>query len=158
MLTTGAPSHSSGNYPDAASHGTIPAVTPPVWTKKPQASGPQSPPLDMHTLAQLNELDPQGSSRLIERVLRAFQASAARMWPQVEAAQAGGDLPAIRLVAHTLKSSSASIGALELSKHCAQVEASIRTGALANLDTEIHAWSEALTRTLQAIQQLQEST
>ena len=65
-------------------------------------------------------------------------------------------------MAHTLKSSSASIGALALSQRCAQVEAAIseaaiRDGAIhdespASLDADIAALRQALTSALQAIE------
>jgi HPt (histidine-containing phosphotransfer) domain-containing protein len=82
--------------------------------------------LDVQALERLRELDPKGENKLVERVLRAFETSVMRLLPQLEAARANGDRAGVRHVAHTLKSSSASIGALQLSQHCAAVEALIR--------------------------------
>ncbi len=82
--------------------------------------------LDAQALARLRELDPKGENKLVDRVLRAFETSALRLLPQLETARAGGDRAGVRHVAHTLKSSSASIGALTLSQHCAAVETLIR--------------------------------
>ena len=113
-----------------------------------------APELDAEALGRLMALDPSGDSRLLERVLNAFQASAARLEPQVEAARVGGDRNAIRLVAHTLKSSSASIGALALSALCAKVESAIRTDAMVDLDTDIPAMTTELKLALQAIESL----
>lgn len=110
--------------------------------------------LDADALGRVMALDPSGESRLLERVLNAFQSSAARLGSQLEAARVGGDRNAIRLVAHTLKSSSASIGALALSALCAKVEAAIRTDAIAELDTDIPAMNAELELTLQAIERL----
>lgn len=110
--------------------------------------------LDPAALARLAELDPNGQSRLIERVLRAFQASVARMRPQAEAARDSGDRNAIRLVAHTLKSSSASIGALRLSQLCAQIETAIRLDTDDDLSAPLAALSAALDGALQAIDAL----
>ena len=115
--------------------------------------------LDAETLARLALLDPSGESRLLERVLKAYQASAARLVPQLVAAQLSGDRNAIRLVAHTLKSSSASIGALALSQRCAQVEAATgeaaaRDASPATLDADIAALRRALASTLQVIERL----
>jgi HPt (histidine-containing phosphotransfer) domain-containing protein len=90
--------------------------------------------LDGGALARLVELDPTGRSRLVERVLEAFRASVARLRPQLEAARRGGDRPTIRLVAHTLKSSSASIGAPALSLVCARIEAALRVDAEPGVD------------------------
>ena len=89
--------------------------------------------LDPAALAKLAELDPGGSNRLVQRVLNAFCASAARLMPQFDAARAGPDLTALRYVSHTLKSSSASIGALALAQTCAEVENLIRMAQTQNL-------------------------
>lgn len=123
-------------------------------TPGPGAARAPLPGLDAVALARLTALDPTGESKLLERVLNAFRSSAARLMPQLDAAHRAGDRDAIRLVAHTLKSSSASIGALALSQLCAQVEASIRLDATAALDAEIGAMSEALDLALKAIERL----
>lgn len=113
-----------------------------------------SPELDSEALARLTELDPNGENQLLERVLRAFQTSAARLMPQLEAARLSEDSATIRLVAHTLKSSSASIGAPDLSQACAHIEALIRTEAGAKLDAPLDAMRAALDSALNAIQRL----
>lgn len=121
------------------------------------AGDPTSPPvplLDPAALARLTELDPSGQGRLVERVLQAFQTSAARLRPQAEAARATGDQAALRLVAHTLKSSSASIGAMHLSQLCAQIETTIRTASGDNLESQLDAWGTELDDVLAAIAQL----
>ena len=112
--------------------------------------------LDPVALARLAELDPKGESRLIERVLKAYQGSAARLMPQLEVARLAGDRATIRLVAHTLKSSSASIGALMLSQLCAQLENDIRTEAGNDLNIGIDAITVALRAVLEAIARLLE--
>jgi HPt (histidine-containing phosphotransfer) domain-containing protein len=110
--------------------------------------------LDADALARLAALDPKGENRLLERVLNAFQSSATRLMPQLEAARRSADRGAIRLVAHTLKSSSASIGALALSRLCAQVEAAIRLDTDGDLDADLDAMAAAVNATLQAIERL----
>jgi CheY-like chemotaxis protein/HPt (histidine-containing phosphotransfer) domain-containing protein len=107
--------------------------------------------LDPVALARLGDLDPNGANRLLERVLRAFETSVARLRPQLDAARAGDDRAAIRLVAHTLKSSSASIGAMQLSQLCAQVEAAIRLDTGESLVPQLDALDAALGGALQAI-------
>ena len=82
--------------------------------------------LDAESLERLRELDPQGANGLLPRVLRAFDTSLARLLGQLEEARARDDAAAMRHVAHTLKSSSASVGALELSRICADIERRLR--------------------------------
>lgn len=95
--------------------------------------------LDEGALSRLAELDPAGKNRLLARVLKAFEGATARLVPQLEAARAGNDLSGIRHVAHTLKSSSASIGALRLSGLCAEVEAMARDARIEPLEERLDA-------------------
>ncbi|MEO8805795.1 MAG: Hpt domain-containing protein [Burkholderiaceae bacterium] len=117
-------------------------------------TAPVATGLDAEALARLRELDPKGENKLLERVLRAFQTSAARLMPQLEMARLANDRATVRLVAHTLKSSSASIGALGLSQICAQVEASIRADSADDLEPLLQSLRHALEATLNAIQRL----
>jgi HPt (histidine-containing phosphotransfer) domain-containing protein len=118
------------------------------------ASGPAEPVLDPAALARLTELDPTGANHLLARVLRAFQTSVARLRPQADAARLSGDQAGLRLVAHTLKSSSASIGAMHLSQLCAQIETTIRTANGDDLDAQLDALGVELDAVLAAIEQL----
>lgn len=109
---------------------------------------PPQPPaianvLDQACLQRLHELDPQGTNRVVERVLRAFESSLQRLLPQAVQALGCGDHEAVRHVVHTLKSSSASVGALELSRCCSEIENRLRahqveglTQMLSGLDAE----------------------
>lgn len=82
--------------------------------------------LDEAALARLGELDPAGSSGLVGRVLNTYALSLARLADEFTRARAEGEHEVMRRVAHTLKSSSASIGAVEFAALCAQVEAATR--------------------------------
>jgi HPt (histidine-containing phosphotransfer) domain-containing protein len=115
------------------------------------AGAPPAQVLDQAALARLAELDPSGANRLLERVLQAFQTSVARLRPQLIAGRADGDPAAIRLVTHTLKSSSASIGALRLSQLCAEIETAIRLEPGAELGPQLDALDVALDATVRAI-------
>jgi len=103
------------------------------------------PQLDAASLQRLRELDPGGRNGLIGRVLDTYASSLARHAAELAQARASGDHAALRMVAHTLKSSSASVGALELSHACAEVERLAREGAsaaleapLASLEAQVH--------------------
>jgi len=107
--------------------------------------------LDPQALGRLRELDPRGENRLLERVLKAFETSVARLAPQLEESRRSGDRAGIRHVAHTLKSSSASIGAMALSQRCAEVEAMIRLESTELPDLPLDALRAELQLVLKAI-------
>ncbi|HET7795402.1 MAG TPA: response regulator [Rhizobacter sp.] len=111
--------------------------------------------LDAQALERLRELDPNGENRLMERVVSAFESSIGRLMPQLQDALKGNDLGGIRHVAHTLKSSSASIGAMKLSKMCSDVESRARqeqsegmTDRIIQLQAEVEVVRAALKRIL----------
>jgi HPt (histidine-containing phosphotransfer) domain-containing protein len=82
--------------------------------------------LDADAVQRLRQLDPTGAAGLLPRVLKAFEGSLQRLLVDLQQARAEGDWSKVRHVTHTLKSSSASVGALALSHSCAEIEARIR--------------------------------
>lgn len=97
-------------------------------------TNPPAPPryaevLDAAALQRLRALDPDGANRLVERVLGTFRASLETLLPQLRDGRHAADPAPVRHVTHTLKSSSASVGALRLSQLCAEVEAALRQGS-----------------------------
>lgn len=103
-----------------------------------------SPPaalLDPEAIRRLRELDPSGGNRLLERVVTAFSTSLDRLLPDLARARSGPtpDFAAIRHVSHTLKSSSASLGATALAARCADIEAMAREGRAEGLSEQLDA-------------------
>jgi len=133
------------------------------------AQAPQEPPvapalqaedtsiLDAEALKRLRELDPRGDNRLIERVASAFEASVGRLLPQLDDALRAKDQASILHVAHTLKSSSASIGALKLSQQCAEIEHMIRRQTGEDLNPRIREIPLETERVLRSLRALLES-
>ena len=74
--------------------------------------------------------------------------------PQLRDARRAGDPAGIRHVAHTLKSSSASIGAVKLSQLCAEIEVKIRTDTVENIEPRIDAMCVEIEIVLQALKRL----
>jgi histidine phosphotransfer protein HptB len=105
--------------------------------------------LDPEAIRRLRELDPSGGNKLLERVVNAFSISLDRLLPDLASAREGDtlDLAVVRHVSHTLKSSSASLGAMALSARCADIETMARDGQTQGL-------SEQLDAMLQDIQQV----
>jgi hypothetical protein len=85
----------------------------------------------------LRELDPDGRLGVVDRVLTAFEASVQRMVGQLEGQRDGADPKLVANLAHTIKSSSASVGALSLSKACADVESKLRKGDTSAMHLDI---------------------
>ena len=113
--------------------------------------------LDAEAIKRLRELDPRGDNRLLERVVTAFETSVSRLLPQLDDAVRNQDRNAILHVAHTLKSSSASIGALKLSQLCAEIESMIRRQTGEDLNPRIREIPAETQRALRGLRALMES-
>jgi HPt (histidine-containing phosphotransfer) domain-containing protein len=109
--------------------------------------------LDPKALAKLQELDPSGSSGLVARVLATYAQSLQRQLLNLQAARRDADAQGQRHVAHTLKSSSASVGALALSALCADVEQRLREGQSLDLSERLDALAAEAERVLAALRQ-----
>ena len=90
-------------------------------------------PLDEQAISRLRELDPDGRLRVLERILTTYETSLLRLTGQLVQARDRGDGHAVSEIAHTLKSSSASVGALAFARECAEVERLLRAGAEVDL-------------------------
>ena len=107
--------------------------------------------LDAQALARLQELDPSGAAGLLERVLTTYTRSLRRLLDELRQAREASDLQGQRHVAHTLKSSSASVGALKLSALCADIEARLRNGATDGLEVAVDAMADEGQRVLSVL-------
>jgi len=89
----------------------------------------RSPPvLDSGVLGELREvLGPE-----VDRIVTVYLEDAPRLIAQLERAVASNDPIALRVAAHTLKSSSANVGATTLSEAARDLEHGARDGTLAN--------------------------
>jgi HPt (histidine-containing phosphotransfer) domain-containing protein len=113
--------------------------------------------LDPAVIAGLRQLDPGGQSRLIQRVVTAFESSTDRLVPHLIESHRRGDMAGIRHVAHTLKSSAASVGGAQLSAICAELEALVRQEQHADLKPRIDALVAESKVLLNALRQLTEA-
>jgi HPt (histidine-containing phosphotransfer) domain-containing protein len=87
--------------------------------------------LDETALARLRELDPDGRHGVVTRVLGTYEAALVRQIEQLRGELAAPRAAPLGALAHTLKSSSASVGALPLSRACAALEQRVRQGGAA---------------------------
>lgn len=104
------------------------------------AGGSGLPPaIDNATLAMLQQLDPSGTGNIVHRVLETYHRSLVKVSGEFAAARAAANLPVLGRIAHTLRSSSASVGALVLAGCCKDVELRIRDGQVTDLEPSLQA-------------------
>jgi len=108
--------------------------------------------LDAAALARLAELDPQGSGALVQRVLATYAKALERSRQELMQVRQPLQPEPLRHLAHTLKSSSASVGALTLSALCAQVEHTVRSTAAGDIGTLLDAMQAEMQRVAGAVQ------
>lgn len=107
--------------------------------------------LDDAALGKLRALDPTGRAGIVQRVLRTYDGSLQKLMLQFEQAAAGNDVQGLRHVAHTLRSSSASVGAMQFSARCGELEALVRDGHLDRLAPAVDAMREESRRVVAAV-------
>jgi signal transduction histidine kinase/DNA-binding response OmpR family regulator len=114
--------------------------------------------LNAEALDRLQQLDPHGQAHLMARVTQAFDTSLHRMLPELQEALGSGNLPVIRRVAHTLKSSSSSIGAMRLSRLCGDLEINVSTWTPQNLALRIEGINQEAELVITELRQLLSTT
>ncbi len=87
--------------------------------------------LDRQVLDQLSDLQSKEDPELLTRVLTMYVLESPKAMAKLKQAVADGDAPEITRNAHSLKSTSANVGATTMSKLCADLQAA---GKSANLD------------------------
>lgn len=107
--------------------------------------------LDEHALDKLRQLDPSGRTGVLQRVLQTYEGSLTRLMAQFAQARSHGDRPALRHVAHTLFSSSASIGALAFAQSCKAVEQHVRDGDPGDIEAKLDLMAQESQRVVVAV-------
>jgi HPt (histidine-containing phosphotransfer) domain-containing protein len=109
--------------------------------------------LDANAIARMQLLDPNGSAGLVPRVLALYTQSLQRLPEQLRTARQEADLQGQHRVVHTLRSSSASVGALKVSDLCADIERRLRDGVLDGLGARLDELIAEGERVLAALRQ-----
>ncbi len=110
--------------------------------------------LDEIAVQRLIELDPSGRNALIERVTKMYAASLDKYFGQMDDACRANDRRVIQDVAHTLKSSSANLGALKLAHVCVEIETVIRDQTPVDLMPMIQLLKQEAAKVLKALPML----
>jgi two-component system, sensor histidine kinase and response regulator len=91
-----------------------------------QAPAKAAEVLDRPVLDQLGKVLTNGKPELLARVINLYLVESPKIMQKLKKAAGAGDAPAIANSAHSLKSSSANVGASVLSRYCEDIEASAR--------------------------------
>ena len=103
--------------------------------------------LDRSVLAKLDELRRPGSESLAVKTLKLFAESGARLVNDMRTGAAHNDQDAIRRAAHTMKSSSAIVGALALAQVARTLEMRASAGQLTDCQTAVNEIAELFAAT-----------
>jgi CheY-like chemotaxis protein len=109
--------------------------------------------IDLTVIELIRDMERRGASRLLERLVATYVTTAARLVAQAAYALKSGDCASLQHAVHTLKSSSANLGAIELSRRFGALERHARTDALEAARVE---WSETQLEYERAVQALQD--
>jgi signal transduction histidine kinase/DNA-binding response OmpR family regulator len=89
--------------------------------------------LDNAAIEAVRQLDPDGKDRLLSRLIALYRDDSSQLLADIDNGLKSGDAEAIARAAHTLKSSSANLGATGVAAIARQIETSARAGEIADL-------------------------
>jgi len=89
--------------------------------------------------AILDQIRDDVGSSAVREVIEEFLKSSPSLIATLRQAAARGDAPAIRAVAHNMKGTSATLGAVALSRRCAALESSTGSGSVADAAAQVAA-------------------
>jgi len=118
----------------------------------PSVDNPNRSVLDPSSLDQLRQLDPTGGSGFVVRVLGTYIRSLERHEDEARRAHGAGQWDELARAAHTLKSASASVGALTFSQICADIESRIRRQELDQIEPCLDRFFSEAARVRDAVQ------
>ncbi len=93
--------------------------------------------LDPASLNQLRSLDPTGGDMFLRKVLETYIRSLDKQVDAASAAFGAGHHDDLSRAAHSLKSASASVGALKFSRLCERIEHAIRRQELGGIPSDM---------------------
>ncbi len=125
----------------AGAVGTVPAAGAPLPTpaalpvhagaaEAPVAAAAGEPVLEVRVLDEILTMERNGARDLLRRLVAAYLSSSAALIDTADRGFAAGDAAMVSQALHTLKSSSANLGAVRFSRACAEIDALARSRAL----------------------------
>jgi CheY-like chemotaxis protein/HPt (histidine-containing phosphotransfer) domain-containing protein len=138
-----------GSVTQSAAHETVAAG---VRTVDSDAASGDAKVLDMSVIDRIRAMEQRGAARLLERLIETYVTTATKLMAEAERALAQNDATVLRHAVHTLKSSSANVGATALSQCFAALELHARAR---RIEAAQHAWPAARTEYERALHALQ---
>jgi CheY-like chemotaxis protein/HPt (histidine-containing phosphotransfer) domain-containing protein len=120
-------------------------------TTAPAADAGEATILDPSALQSLRALQRPGRPDVLGRIIDMFNSDAPRLLGEMKVAAAANDTEAMRLAAHTLKSTCTNVGAVALSATCREIEQYARANDVDGALTRIVAIQDELDRVLAAL-------
>ena len=121
-------------------------------TQAPPPLLPAASPIDAAAFAHIENLEVLGAKGVVARVLAAYLGEAPQLVERIDTALRQADAEALSRAAHSLKSSSGNVGALGLSRLCAQAESIARSGSCDGAGTVVGSIHSEFERVRQALQ------
>jgi CheY-like chemotaxis protein/anti-sigma regulatory factor (Ser/Thr protein kinase) len=113
---------------------------------------PRSATLSGEMLSRLWQIESLGEPEFVATLARRFVSDAQKRLPRMADALGRGDAPEIAREAHILTSSSATLGATEMSDLCAWIERAAREGRIEDIGGEIDTLSRQLVEVERALE------
>ena len=93
--------------------------------------------LDTSAIEAVRQLDPDGKDRLLSRLIALYRDDSSQLLADIDNGLKSGDAEAVARAAHTLKSSSANLGATSVAAIARQIEHSARSGELTDMASSV---------------------
>jgi signal transduction histidine kinase/DNA-binding response OmpR family regulator len=93
--------------------------------------------LDHSAIEAVRQLDPDGNDRLLSRLIALYRDDSSQLLADIDNGMKTGDADVVARAAHTLKSSSANLGATNVAAIARQIEHAARSGDLTDLATSV---------------------
>src|SRR4051812_6167796 len=113
--------------------------------------------LDHSAIEAVRQLDPDGQDRLLSRLIALYRDDSAQLIADIDNGLKAGDSEAIARAAHTLKSSSANLGATSVAAIARQIEHAARGGDLEDMASSVTSLRAQRTVALSELEALDNS-
>ncbi len=107
--------------------------------------------IDSEALASIRSLEADYGDELLKQIIRTYLDNASKLIQALEQAWSTGDLTAIRMASHTLRSSSSQVGASSLAELCRTVENDARNQSYDTSGQALIAIQQTFTQTCVAL-------